>query len=964
MTKLAADITTPQHHHDLQHAIAALPSSAQERVKQRWMDLQAQLQQIGLQLPDDITLWQSLPRVWALSDFVAELCCKHPEWLCALFSKQEAQRRYAAPTFCAQVDHCLEQATTESELMAQLRRYRNQQMLRIIWRDLMGWANLDTTIRELSAMADAIIDGAAQRLHAWQCQDYGDPQPLENGLPQTLIVVALGKLGGQELNLSSDVDLMFFYPKRGATQGKRSISHEQFFSRLSQRLIQVLNYTTADGFVFRVDMRLRPFGSSGPIVMSFDAMQNYYQEQGRDWERYALIKARIISGNRASAYPLMQHIRHFVYREKVDFQVLAALKDMHDSIQAEAKSRQWEDNVKLGAGCIRDIEFTGQAFQLLYGGTIFQLQQRRIRSVLNLVEAQGLLTPRWAAQLDSAYIFLRHVEHRLQAYDDRQTHQLPETEEAKERLAFGMHFHTWEAFAQTLNTHRAHVQRQFQHLLSKPKTAKIAPPTQAPPSDYQGTWWDKAMDKELQHLLAHFGFEDTEQALALIKTLAHCAAFKQLSTLGKKRLMSLIPRLLSRTAKTIQPLATLHRAITVLEVMLWHTGYLQLMIRYPQALSRIVRLCDGSAWAINTMLHRPYLIGELLAESRLMACMQLSQLSTRLSQALNKIPPQEEQARLDCIARFKLAHVFRIAARDVSDTLTLMKVSDALTNLATVIIRAIQTEARYKLRNQYPDADYLSPLCIIAYGKLGGLELGYTSDLDLVFLFDDSNAQEEMRHFYTRLVQVMLSMLNHRSGAGSLYQVDTRLRPQGDAGLIANSFSHYANYLKTQAWIWELQALVRARCISGTHKQHHDFEQLRLHCLQQKRDCMALRNEVSAMRTRMYQAAEHDPDGFNLKKGRGGITDIEFMVQYAALAWGYRYPAINYYPDNIRILQSLAAHRLIPQEDVEFLVESYQIYRAALHRLDLQSLPPVAPLDSYINLRLGVQGLWHKILKV
>lgn len=953
-----------------------LPEQFRERVALRWEEYLVALDIVQMHPPEVIEFWHSVCRVWATSEFVAENCIRFPALLSELFTSQDILRVYTPDEYAEKLAEKIKAIKTEEELASLLRRFRRREMLRIVWRDLVGWSNLEGTIKDLSALADACIDQAAQCLYRWQCQTLGTPQAYR-GSPQKLIVLGLGKLGGHELNLSSDVDLIFAYPTRGETQGvENPITHEEFFSRLGQRLIQVLNTLSAEGLVFRVDMRLRPLGQSGPLVMPFDALEGYYLEQGRDWERYALIKARMVSGNRIAGVHLMNILRPFVYRRYLDFTMIESLRQMHAMINQEAKSKKLQGNVKLGSGGIREIEFIGQTFQLIRGGQEPGLQGRRILPILKLLGEMKLLSVEAVKELISAYEFLRNTEHRLQAYQDRQTHQLPEDNFAKARLAFAMSYGDWESFAMDLQKHRHLVSIQFQKLVAKPQIDEENEIV-ATPAKNDLVWLGEEQDA-LQRL-AEIGFVKNQEALRILNELREGRKFQNLSELGGERLNTLMPLLLQACGKTEAPIITLKRLLPLLEGIMRRSAYIVLLLENPKALTQLVNLCAISPWLATLLASYPMLLGEVIDVSRLYAPLNLKTLENNLNQSLASISADDLEQQMECLRRFKLIHLFRVAAMDVTAVLPLMRVSDHLTNIAEVILRQVQKLAWEHLvkRHGLPSgATNVDDFVMIAYGKLGGIELGYGSDLDLVFLYDDSadpSGQQltDGEHpvstivFYTRMAQRMLNMLSARMPSGVLYEVDTRLRPSGESGMLVSSIQTFAHYQRFEAWTWEHQALVRARLITGNEKLNLQFQTIRAEILAKPRDPVKLCKEVREMRQRMREAAKPAPLGqFDLKQGVGGITDIEFLVQYGVLRWSITHPALLIYPDNIRILESIAAEDLLDIPSVRLLSDAYRAYRALVHRFDLENLPSYVPENQFRSYREGVFKLWQQWLNV
>lgn len=939
-----------------------------------WEDFQ---QAVGSSsIPNHPEFLSSLTKIWALSPYAANMSIKHPEWLISLFDSGEIDHALDNHALREELGHLLDDVHDIHKLESTLRIFRNRYMLRIIWRDLAGWSDLHNTMRELSALADNCINLAAKKLHAWQAAIDGEPAPYQDR-PQQLTILALGKLGGRELNLSSDVDLIFCYPSRGMTQHpEQPVSHEEFFGRVGRNLIRVINQMTSDGYVFRVDMRLRPHGESGPLVLSFDAMENYYTTQGRDWERYALIKARVMSGEPIASRELMTMLRQFVYRQEIDFAALQSLRSLHESITEDIQKRNLHQNIKLGSGYIRSIEFIGQLFQLIHGGHLLALRDRRILKILTVLQEEAFLSHEQTHNLQAAYVFFRNVEHRLQSVSDLQTHQLPSDhqDEAKMRLAFGMGYTDWASFAEQLERHRRHVEALFHLLLDVPSahTRAFQAEDEPLPLEEQMTaaWLGLECADEATEILARLGFDHAQDALVMLNQLSHSKAFESLTDIGRERLLRLMPWLLLYIGQVEYSTLTLQRMQGLLEAVMERTTYLVLLFENPEAFKLMVKLCSISPWISEQMARYPLLLGELLDQKRLSTPLNLESLDAQLSRRLSHTSIENPQQVAESLNYFKLVHVFRTAACDITGELPIMKVSDSLTDIATIVLRHAQTIARLQVIEAVglpagdPEGDQFA---IIAYGKLGGIELGYSSDLDLVFVYqecetDHSSDSLTQNEFYTLMGRKLLQLLEARTPAGSLYEVDMRLRPSGDSGLLVTNMNTLQAYQQERAWTWEHQAIMRARMVSGSPILVARFERLRSEVLSRQRDLDALRSEVREMREKMRISAELKMGEFDLKQGVGGITDIEFIVQFGVLAWGHSHPAVFRYSDNIRMLESFAAEQLLSQTDVNLLSNAYRTYRAAVHERALQHEPAIVTDDQFMEDRRGVQRIWIELI--
>ncbi len=944
-----------------------LPPALRADADARWEAYRHACETAGLTPPEP--LFASLPTVWACSEFVARSCARHPALLSDLVESGDLQRSYPEAGYRERLMPLLAETRDEVALMARLRSFRRREMVRIAWRDLAGWAKLEETLRELSWLADACIQGALGRLEAWLRAELGTPTGA-GGEPQSLIVLGMGKLGACELNFSSDIDLVFAYPEDGETAGgPRSLSNEQFFTRLGQRLIRVLNEPTAEGFVFRVDMRLRPFGDSSPLVSSFETLENYYQTHGREWERYAMVKARVVAGEKEAGETLMALLRPFVYRRYLDYGAFSSLREMKRLIESEVRRKGMENNIKLGAGGIREVEFIGQAFQLIRGGREPALQERRILTVLQRLEQQGLLPEYVVRQLTDAYRFLRRTEHRLQEYADQQTHALPEDDKGRLRLAYGMGFAEWDAFKAELDAHRRNVQEHFEQVFAAPQTRHA----ESDELDLSGVWRQELEPEESLQALRAAGYQQPEAVCRRLDLLYRGRRYQSLSERGKQLMDRLMPLLLGVAGRMEQPDEALGRVLQLLERILQRTVYLSLLVENPVALSQLVKLCAASPWITRQLGHYPLLLDELLDPRLLYAPPGREELEAELRQRLLPLAPEDLDGQMEQLRGFRHTNVLRVAAADVMEALPLMVVSDHLTDIAEVVLERtldLAWEHLVERHGRPPGDEGEKGFAIIAYGKLGGIELSYGSDLDLVFIHGGEEGETDGPRpvasavFYARLAQRIIHILTAQTAGGMLYEVDTRLRPSGASGLLVSSFAAFTAYQREKAWTWEHQALVRARPVCGSAVLGEAFRGLRREVLSRRREEDALRQEVLEMRRKMYEAhAGKERGRFHLKQDPGGITDIEFMVQYAVLAWSHAHPELLDYTDNIRILERLGRAALLAPDEVALLADAYRSYRARLHRLVLQEASPVVDAGEFDAQRNGVVRLWRKLIE-
>ncbi len=929
--------------------------------------------------------WQAFDRVCAASDFVIQQISAAPAMLLELVASGELDRGFASGELRAQIADAVQAASTDDELGRQLRRQRARQQVRIIWRDLTRQADLVHTCRDLSDMADAAIDEAYKWLYRRHCDQFGTPMGRRSGEAQHMVILGMGKLGAVELNLSSDIDLIFAYPEGGETEGvKRPLDNQEFFIRLGQRLIKALDPVTVDGFVFRVDMRLRPYGSAGALVLSFNALEQYYQDQGRDWERYAMIKARVVAGDQQAGAQLLEMLRPFVYRRYLDFSAIEALRTMKQLIQQEVRRKGMADNIKLGAGGIREVEFIAQAFQLIHGGRDLSLQQRPLLKVLATLEGQGYLPPAVIDELREGYEFLRYTEHAIQAIADRQTQMLPDGEVDQARIAFMLGFADWNTFHERLMHWRGRIDWHFRQVIADPDDEEGDEGEVVVGGEWLPLWEDVQDEEAACRQLQDAGFSHANQALRQLAGLRASPQLRAMQRMGRERLDAFIPRLLAQAVEHDNPDLVLERVLPLVEAVARRSAYLVLLTENPGALRRLLTLCAASPWIAEQIARYPLLLDELLNEGRLFSPPLAPELAAELRERLTRIPEDDLEQQMEALRHFKLAHSLRVAASEIVGSLPLMKVSDYLTWLAEAILEQVfmlawrQTVARHGLPQRADGSSCDPGFIIVGYGKVGGIELGHGSDLDLVFIHDgDPNAETDGAkpidgaQFFTRLGQRIIHLLTTQTNSGQLYDVDMRLRPSGAAGLLVSSLNAFARYQENEAWTWEHQALVRARVLVGCNQVAAAFEKVRAQVLGRERDLPTLRAEVSEMRAKMRDNlgskataagtaanAFEATAPFDIKQDAGGIVDIEFMVQYAALAWSRDYPALLKYTDNIRILEGLEQAGLMPADDAGLLREAYKAYRSAAHRQALQKQAGVIAGDQFVAQRREVLRIW------
>lgn len=953
----------------------ALPASLQSQMEEAWEKFDEACDNAGLPVPEAPEMVQALKLAFVFSEFVARQALREPAGVCELIAGGDMGRTASSEVYASKIDRLCQSVETEAALSSELRRFRNREMLRIAVRDLAGWASLFDTMADLSNLAGACIDEALERLFRWMETPFGLPVD-GGGAHQRPVVLGVGKLGGWELNFSSDVDLLFAFPQAGQTRGgERSISNEEFFSKLFQRLINVLSKNTPDGFVFRVDTRLRPYGDAGPIAMNFDALETYYQEQGREWERYALIKARPVAGDREAGDRLMERLRPFIYRRYLDFGTFEDLREMKRKIVREVRRKGLLGNIKLGAGGIREIEFFGQVFQLIRGGVNPDYQSRRLMTTLKLLFSENCIPGEVYNELRQAYVFLRDTEHRLQMFDDRQTHSLPKEKGAQTRLALSMGFADWEGFNKALCAHMDRVHRHFNELLAEPAGSSEQG---AETEQLLEELWHYLDDAEkAREILSEMGFRDPGPILDALHRFQAVSEGSDLSRQGRDRIYRLLPRILQKASESPSPEVVLQRVLELIHAIRRRSCYMALLLENPEALTHLIRLAAASPWIIAFLCRHPLLLDELLDPRSLYVPLGKSELEKEIRHRLGRAAPDDLEQQMDELRVFKQSHTLRIAAADVAGLLPLMKVSDRLTYLAETVLDAVLELSWRHLVEKYgrpggAEEDTGKGFAVIAYGKLGGYELGYGSDLDLVFLHAASRGYTgggrlsaiDNHQFYVRLGQRIIHFLTTMTSTGKLYDADMRLRPSGKAGVLVSHIGAFEEYQHNEAWTWEHQALIKARPVGGDPMVGERFSNIRRQVLSSCRTKGELLRQVEDMRQRMRKSRLEpgSPGVFDVKNDRGGIIDIEFLVQYLILLYAHDHPALVQWTDVVRQLNSLALAGVIGDHGAHMLKQAYLVFRYLVHRLSLEQKPATIAANRLTEHRRRVRRIWQQYI--
>ncbi|GAA5315050.1 MAG: bifunctional [glutamate--ammonia ligase]-adenylyl-L-tyrosine phosphorylase/[glutamate--ammonia-ligase] adenylyltransferase [Candidatus Pelagadaptatus aseana] len=930
-------------------------------------------------------LKQQLARVWVASDFVAKGALQQSAAFVDLLESGLLGKSLTQAQMAELLDARLSTGDDldEAGFDRALRQFRRDMMQRIVWRDFCRLGSMQETVADTTHLAEVTIQAAIRFHYALLQPRWGLPIGKSDGKPQPMVVLGMGKLGGGELNVSSDIDLIFTYPQSGNTEGgRKSVSNQEFFVKLGQKVINSLDNVTVDGFVFRVDMRLRPYGQSGALVLNFDSMEEYYQTQGREWERYAMIKARVVSANACeggavAGEQLMTMLAPFTYRKYLDYSAIESMRSMKAMINREVKRKGKQGDVKLGAGGIREIEFVVQVFQLIRGGRDARLRERQVLMLLPLLESEGYLPEGAAEKLSSAYIFLRNAEHAIQGYQDKQTQSLPVDEKDQLRMAWTMGCADWSDFVAEMDGHREFVNSHFQSVISDPEDEQQQVSEWA---EWEALWLDDLDREGLCQALEQQGFAESEGIAKVIGDLKKSRALTYMQAEGRERLDGLMPRLLKAVQASAGSAETLRRVTHLIEGVCRRTAYLVLLMENPGALQQLIRLCGASPWIAEQLSRHPALLDELLDQRALYRVPDKAELRDQLRQHMLRIELGDLEGQMEGLRYFRMSRALHVAACEVSGALPLMKVSDSLTWIAEVILEHVLDLVWSQMVSRHgepgvKEGEPAPEFIVLGYGKMGGIELGHGSDLDLVFVHNaDSKSYTrgeksiDNQSFFIRLGQKIIHVLNTQTLSGQLYEVDMRLRPSGNSGLLVSSLSAFEKYQREEAWTWEHQALVRARVVAGGENLAREFSRLRQGILCQSRNRGQLVADVVSMREKMREhlgskGTETQKAGqFHLKQDAGGIVDIEFLVQYAVLSRAAENPKVAFWSDNIRILGDLVAEGLMSEAQSEALISAYKAYRSAGHRLALQNRPGVVGGDEFAAERAAVKAIWQEWL--
>ncbi len=854
------------------------------------------------------------------------------------------------------------QLARNPSLPAAMRRLRQLLVSAIVLRDLSGRAELGEVLSAISRFAEFVVRTHLKDLYTSMCDAHGVPIGEESGRPQHMIVVGMGKLGGGELNVSSDIDLIFLYPEDGETRcsrdDQRTLSNHEFFVRLGRKLIADIAEITEDGFSFRVDMALRPNGQSGPLAASFAMLETYLVAQGREWERYAWVKARAITGDAEDIATLERMVQPFVYRRYLDFGAINAMRTMHTQIRAEVVRQETRHpernvNVKLGRGGIREIEFLAQVFQLIRGGRDPGLRDRSTRMTLRTIAEKKLLAPEVIERLLDSYAFLRNLEHRIQYLDDAQSHVLPSSDADRLCIAQMMGFQDTAALMQRYDECSQWVAAQFDAIFDN-RGGRTDPDADIPPA----LSLEDIGEEALSESLVSFGFDDALTAAQRVLTTLRSPRIQSLSEPRKAQLQALMRAALPMIATEAGPRdATLNRLLDFFDTIARRSAYLELLTEFPQALGRVVRMMSASGWAAQYLMRHPVLMDELLDISALQAAPDWLAFAKECQEHLTAFDGDTER-QMDALRDLHHAQLFRLLAQDLDGLLSVERLADHLSALADVLIGATIDAVWRTLPNRHREQPAFA---VIAYGKLGGKELGYASDLDVIFLYDDDD--QDAPPLYARLAQRFITWMTSHTSAGVLFDIDVALRPDGASGLLVSSFAAFEKYQRQSAWVWEHQALTRARFCAGDAAIGERFETLRTTLLRQRRNPTELRGEVLAMRNRMHDAHPNRSGLFDLKHDEGGMIDIEFIVQYLVLAHACDHAALTGDIGNIGLLKLAGELGLIDQELASSVSDAYREFRRLQHQIRLRGEDRARVQPASVDrLRTAVMVLWRSVV--
>ena len=940
--------------------LSAVPQEFQLPLVRAWEAFTGVAPQEDLQLLQEAGVFEALVKVWTSSRFIVDACMREPSLLGDLVRSGDLH----SPTVSASYLERLDAAGPENEtdLHRVLRLFRRREMVRIAWRDIAGWSQLSETLMDVSLLAEITVQFALDFVYT-QASERNGPPVGKDGQPLQMVVLGMGKLGAWELNYSSDIDLIFAIPEEGYFDDRKGTSYSEFFTRVGRKLIQALDTVTVDGFVFRVDMRLRPWGDSGALVMTFDAIEKYYREHGREWERYAMVKARAIAGDMQRAEELQARLRPFVYRSYLDYGVFAELRELKQQIVDQQQRRDKMDNIKLGPGGIRDIEFTTQVFQLIRGGRDTALQDRRLQHVLRMLAEDELLPTKSVDELLSAYKFLRVVEHRLQQYEDKQTNDLPSAETDLARLAYSLDFPDWDSMSKRLTATRQTVKGIFEQVFSAPQLQELPPQAEAA--------WAAAGADQRDNLLREvvgLGCLDGEQVCDVIASFRSSTVLERLGEKGSKAINQLMPLTISAVADTAAPAQTLERVTRFFSCVAQRSMYLSLLLEHPLALTELLQLAARSPWIVDHISQDPLLLDELLNPNKLYEPLIKSELASELQQHLSSVDIADIEAQILELRHFQQVYVLRVAAADITGAVPLITVSDYLSDIAEVVLEAATRLAWRAISSKKglpPDeSEELSGKMPIALGGLGSRDLSYDSALDIEVVWRGEEAAEAnlkqvpggVAGFCKAVAARLHLLLTARMVSGSIYQLYTQGDNERGHALVISDMQGYRHRDLTAL---QTARYVQARYLFGDSCLAVEFADYRQRLLSSGGSPKQINEELQWVREGALPV--DTTTLFSLDYSSGGLGDIRSIVTYGVLCLAPKHPELEEDVETISLLHALVSTEFVTMDEYRGLQRAYMKYREKLHVLDLQHVERLVPSDDVAELSSGVAQVYARV---
>ena len=921
-----------------------------------------------------ISLEAQFSKTLVLSAFVHDQLVQRPDFLVDLFESADLWCEREEEFYQKKLTELAASCLSTEAWMSILRKFRQREMIRFIWREANELSPLRQNMKELSEFARASIDVSLNYLFEKQKKVFGTPLSELDKSEQKMCVLAMGKLGGQELNLSSDIDLIFFYRDHGQCNGARAIDNQQFFVKLAQQLIRVLDERTADGFVFRVDMRLRPYGDSGLLVLNQEAMEHYYETQGRAWERYAFLKADAAAGDKTLGREFLESIKPFVYKKYVDFSVVESLREMKLMINRQVKSKGMENDIKLGEGGIRELEFIVQALQLIKGGRKTQLQTKSYYQAMKVVVDLELMTQQASDNLSAHYSFFRRLEHLIQAQADQQTQMLPADVYEQNALAWVMGCESYAALLDEIQIARAEVRNHFDDLFALPEDAKVPQGAQ----QLQQSRFELALSvwldiEESQSGFAELKIKKTAQVIDLLTAFSREKMLSALGEIEKKRLDSCIAYLILNLSAFEEADEVLNRSLRFVRVILKRSAYFVLLNENPEIFEYLLSLFERSQWILDKLIQHPFLLDELLQLQRKKTLANRADLFDDMHQLSLRMSAHDMELRLEELRVFKCTHEFQAAVLYLDKHVSTTDLGDFLSHLAECLLQEVCRVACEEVSQKFKSKEacktfVASNFAIIAYGKLGSEEMGFGSDLDLVFLYEENQSLlEEPVAFLTKLVQKIIHLLSLRTYSGILYEADMRLRPSGKAGQLVSALSAFEKYQQENAWTWEHQSLVKARVVVGSKNMQQSFEKVRLQILTRKREQATLLKDMHEMQLRLrektsYQSQDLASGLFHMKSDEGGIVDIEFIAQYLVLMYSHELTDLAKVRATLQVFTIAQEQSDLGLEYLSGLREVYLLYRQRINELTLAYDKVLVPAQEYAQQRKQVSGVWQQLM--